>query len=160
MLSSGCVGAKTLAERDWRLADWRPALTARLRQAPQTEREEGALGARTSHHLWPVRWRLSLRQERAGAPLIRGRYAACATAGRRWHAGRWVAVVVALTKGKAEEGWPSEQQSNATQRSAAGRTTIRREAGQRARATRLPGESRDGGGGGSGCELTPSHVLG
>ena len=81
------------------------------------EREEGALGARTSHHLWPVRWRLSLRQERAGAPLIRGRYAACATAGRRWHAGRWVAVVVALIKGKAEEGWPSEQQSNATQRS-------------------------------------------
>jgi hypothetical protein len=41
---------------------------------------------------------------------------------------------------------------------AAGRA-IRREAGAAKRATRLPGESQ-GGGGVSGCELTPSHVLG
>lgn len=53
--------------------------------------------------------------------------------------------------------WQREQQSKATQRNAAGRA-IRREAGQRGRATRLPGESQ-GGGVGSGCELTPSHLL-
>jgi hypothetical protein len=98
----------------------------------------------------------------AAAPLRRGRYVPCATAGGRWHAGR--CVVVALVEGKAEEGWHvlvGTASSKATQRNAtcnaAGRA-IRREAGQRGRATRLPGESQ-GEGVGSGCELTPSQVL-
>ena len=62
-----------------------------------------------------------------------------------WH------VVVGTASSKAT-------QRSAPQRNAAGRT-IRREAGQRSRATRLPGESRDGSGG-SGCKLTPSRGLG
>lgn len=78
---------------------------------------------------WPVRWRVSVRQERAGAPLIRGRYVPCATAGGGWHAERWAMVVVGPVEGKAEEGWhvlvgtasSNATQRNATQRSAAGR---------------------------------------
>lgn len=116
---------------------------------------------------WSVRWRESesaagASWAAAAAPLRRGRYVPCATAGGGWHAGRCVAA--GLVEGKAEEGWHvlvGTASSKATQRNAtcnaAGRA-IRREAGQRGRATRLPGESQ-GVDVGSGCELTPSTVL-
>lgn len=51
------------------------------------------------------------------------------------------------------------KQRNATQRSArSSRQSDKTGGGAENRATRLPGESQ-GGGAGSGCELTPSHVL-
>jgi len=49
-------------------------------------------------------------------------------------------------------------QRAAKQRNAAGRQSDKTGGGAENRATRLPGESH-GGGAGSGCELTPSHVL-
>ena len=168
MLSSGCVGtAKTLAERDWQTGSG-SAPEAGADHHRQTQREEGALGARTSHRLMA---RALESESAAGATWCSadtrqicgvcdgGRRMACravggGSGGRRRRQGR---------RRLACSRWHSEQQSNATQQQQqqqqpAGRT-IRREAGQRSRATRLPGESRAASVG-SGCELTPSHVLG
>lgn len=166
----GCsrLGAWVL-QRRWQSETGRRALAARLRQAQTTtgrEREEGALGARTSHRLMAR----ALESEcAAGASWCAadtrqicavcdgGRRVACRAVGdggggpcRRQGRGR-----LACSR------WHGEQQRNATQRSAAQQAgrTIRREAGQRSRAARLPGESR-GARVGSGCELTPSQVLG
>lgn len=124
MLSSGCVGtAKTLAERDWQTGSG-SAPEAGADHHRQTEREEGALGARTNHRLMA---RALESESAAGATWCSadtrqicgvcdgGRRMACravggGSGGRRRRQGR---------RRLACSRWHSEQQSNAKQRNAA-----------------------------------------